>query len=209
MQYETRPRIVIADDHKMLTDCLTPMLEQQFEIVGAAENGRGLVERVEALLPDAVVLDISMPGMNGLEAARRISQKYPGIKLIFLTMHTERPYVEEAFRSGASAYVLKRAAASELVEAVRAALQGRAYVSPNITQPAQFQRAGGRTGLTARQREVLQLVAEGRSAKQIAAELNISPKTVELHKAAIMDRVGLRTTAELTRWALEHLIAGA
>jgi DNA-binding NarL/FixJ family response regulator len=208
VQYESRPRIVIADDHKMLTDCLTPILAQHFEVVGVAENGRGLIEQVDAMLPDAVVLDISMPSMNGLEAARRISQKYPAIKLIFLTMHTERPYVEEAFRAGASAYVLKRAAAAELVEAVRSALAGRVYVSPTITQPAQYQPAAGRTGLTARQREVLQLVAEGRSAKQIAAELNISPKTVEFHKAAIMDRVGLRTTAELTRWALEHLIAG-
>ncbi len=209
MQYESRPRIVLADDHKMLTDCLAPILAQDFEVVGVAENGRGLIERVDAVLPDAVVLDISMPAMNGLEAARRISQRHPGIKLIFLTMHTERPYVDEAFRSGASAFVLKRAAASELVEAVRSALAGRVYVSPTITQPTQYQRIAGSTGLTSRQREVLQLVAEGRSAKQIAAELNISPKTVEFHKAAIMDRVGLRTTAELTRWAMEHLIAGA
>jgi DNA-binding NarL/FixJ family response regulator len=206
VQYEARPRIALADDHKMLTDCLTPMLGQHFEIVAVAENGRGLIERVDALLPDAVVLDISMPGMNGLEAARRISQKHRGMKLIFLSMHTERPYVDEAFRAGASAYVLKRAAASELVEAIRAALAGRVYVSPDITHQAH--RLGGPTQLTARQREALQLVAEGRSAKQIAAELNISPKTVEFHKAAIMDRVGLRTTAELTRWALEHLIAG-
>jgi DNA-binding NarL/FixJ family response regulator len=208
VSYQKRVRIVLADDHRLLTECLEPLLREQFDVVATAENGRSLIERVDALVPDVVVLDIAMPGMNGIEAARRISQTHPAIKLVFLTMHSERPYVDEAFRAGASGYVLKRAAAGELVEAVRTVLLGRVYVSALVAQPSMHPRVSGGSPLTARQREVLQLVAEGRSAKQIATELNISPKTVEFHKAAIMDRLGVRSTAELTRYAMEHLIAG-
>lgn len=204
-----RPKILLVDDHQILTDALRTALSDNFQVLGAYDGGRELLQALEHEVPDVVVLDISMPDMNGLETARRISAQYPKVKIVFLTMHSERPYVDEALRSGAIGYVVKREAAPQLVNAIRAAMAGERYISPAAAQPSpEFDTRRDKEPLTPRQREVLQLIAEGKSAKMIASTLSISTKTVEFHKAAIMDRLGLRSTAELTRYALDHLIAG-
>jgi len=205
----SRPKLLLADDHRMLTEALTAKLSEKFDVLGAFESGRELLEAFDRNPADAVVLDISMPGMNGLETARRVAAKHPKVCIIILTMHSERPYVDEALRCGATAFVLKREAASSLVRAIESALSGVRYVSPSAAQPSpQFAVKRDKDVLTARQREVLQMIAEGKSSKQMANALKISSKTVEFHKAGIMDRLGLRTTAELTRYALSHLISG-
>lgn len=206
-----RPRLLLADDHAILLDGLRGLLESEFELVGAVEDGRALLTAAEQFQPDAIVLDISMPLLNGIEAARHLRKSVPNAKLILLTMHSEAPFVKEAFRVGVSAYVLKRSASSELITAIREVLKGRTYVTPLITknmldlwlegamEPEKLFR-----DLTPRQREVLQLVAEGHSIKEIAAILNVSPKTVEFHKYRIMEGLGVRTTAELTRYAIKY-----
>ena len=207
-----RPRVVIADDHHILVEGVRRILETDYEIAGTAMNGRELIDVVIRVSPDVAVIDVGMPQMNGIEAARRLREFLPAMKIVFLTQQTDRAYVHEAFRSGGSAYVLKQTASSELTKAIQEAMAGRFYVSPSIASddmklvfdpnknPSEF--FGG--NLTPRQREVLQLVAEGKGAKEIASIMGISVKTVEFHKSAIMDELGLRTTAELTRYALEH-----
>ena len=206
-----RARVLVADDHKILMEGLRGLLNPEFDLVGTAEDGRALLAAAEKLQPDVVILDISMPLLNGIEAARQLKQTQPDIKLVFLTMHPDVAFVREAFRAGASAYVLKRSAASELVRAIREALKGRAYLSPLVTQDTldTFLERASRAeksfaGLTTRQREVLQLVAEGRSIKEIAAILKVASKTVEFHKYRLMEELGLRTTAELTQYAIKH-----
>ena len=207
-----KARVLLADDHAIILEGLQRVLEPEFEIVGRASDGRDLVNQARLLKPDAVVLDIGMPLLNGIEAARQIKTALPVTKLIFLTQMGGRGYVYAAFEAHASAYLLKQSAIGELQVALREALAGRFYVSPHVCKgvseamlnpnrnPAEL--FGG--GLTARQREVLQLVAEGKTAKEIAAYLTISTKTVEFHKSAIMEELGLRTTAELTRYAVEQ-----
>jgi DNA-binding NarL/FixJ family response regulator len=218
-----RIRVLMADDHTLVLEGLRKLLAPEFELIGMVENGRELLEAALRLMPDVVLLDISMPILNGFEAARKLKSKLPSVKIIFLTMHSEKAYVAEAFNTGASGYLLKRSAASELVFAIKEVMKGRFYVTPLVAKDvmdmyldpqqrsrARLARLSGTDGsLTARQREVLQLVAEGRTNKEIAAIMNISIKTVEFHKAGIMGRLGLRTTAELTRYALVHGIAGA
>lgn len=207
-----RPRVVIADDHHILVEGVRRLLESDYEITGTAANGRELVETVTRLKPELVVLDIGMPLLNGIEASRQIKSALPAIRIVFLTQQADKAYVHAAFRSGACAYVLKQSAATELLQAMKEATAGRYYVSPSLTSedikgrfdanrnPSEL--FGG--SLTPRQREVLQLVAEGKGAKEIATIMGISVKTVEFHKSAIMDELGLRTTAELTRYAIEH-----
>jgi DNA-binding NarL/FixJ family response regulator len=206
-----RPRVLLADDHTILLEGLKGLLEPDFDLVGTAENGSELLTAAEKLEPDVILLDISMPVLNGIEAARRLKEQNSKAKIVFLTMHADSRFVKEAFRVGASGYLLKRAASAELVSALREVLDGRFYVTPLITKDIMQSLldpnfAGeDRTGqLTSRQREVLQLVAEGKSLKEIAAKLNLSTKTVEYHKRSIMDELGLRTTAELTRYAVKH-----
>lgn len=206
-----RPRLLLADDHTLMMEGLKKLLESDFELVGAVENGRALVVAAQQLRPDVILLDISMPLLNGIEAAHQLNKTLPNAKLVFVTMHADPAYVEEGFRAGASGYVLKRSAASELIRAIWHVLKGRRYVTPLLAKeapegpsvsasgPPQFGR-----GLTSRQRELLQLIAEGRSAKEIATILNVSPKTVEFHKSNVMRKLGLRTTAELTRYAIRH-----
>lgn len=206
-----RPRVLLADDHTLVLEGLRRLLEDRCELVGMVEDGRALVEAAPKLAPDIVLLDISMPLLNGLDAARRLRTLVPDTRIIFLTMHADPTYASEAFDAGAAGYLLKRSAASELNVAIATVLAGRKYLTPLITSDAL--RASvprsvtvpptlGR--LTPRQREVLQLVAEGHTAKDIAARLGISVKTVEFHKASIMDRLGVRTASELTKYAVAH-----
>jgi DNA-binding NarL/FixJ family response regulator len=206
-----RPRVLLADDHTLVLEGLSKLLEDDCELVGTVEDGRALVEAAERLRPDVILLDISMPLLNGLEAARIVRTRVPAAKIIFLTMHADPTYAREAFRAGASGYLLKRSAASELATAISTVLSGRQYVTP-LFPPEVLRPSGGdlrtlapQSGiLTSRQREVLQLVAEGHTAKEIAALLKISKKTVDFHKYRIMDRLGLRTASELTKYAVAH-----
>jgi DNA-binding NarL/FixJ family response regulator len=205
-------RVLLGEDHAIVREGLVRLLEPAFNVVGAAGDGFSLVAEAERLCPDAVILDIGLPLLNGVEAARQIHQRVPDVRIVFLTQQSGKEYIQAAFRLGASAYVLKNAAATELVAAVQEVLSGRRYLchelrhrfgEPDLDSSAIWADLFPEP-LTARQRQVLQLVAEGKSAKEMAYILNISVKTVEFHKAAIMDELGLRTTAELTRYAIEH-----
>jgi DNA-binding NarL/FixJ family response regulator len=207
-----RPRILLADDHTLLLDGMCKLLENDFTLIGTVSNGRELLAEAERLMPDVILLDISMPLLNGLDAARQLKQRGVRAKLVFVTMHNGTDYVQEAFRAGASAYVLKQAAAAELVGAVHEVLRGNSYISPTVnkdvlaTLNSARQPVSGRGSgeLTMRQREVLQLVAEGHAAKSVADLLHISQKTVEFHKASMMRQLGLRSSAELIRYAINH-----
>ena len=211
---DRQTRILIAEDHTLMAEGLRRLLECEFESVATVGNGRELLDEVAATKPDVVLLDIGMPLLNGIEATRRFSKTAPGTKVIIVTAHNEPQYVVEAFRAGATGFVLKRCALTELVAAIRQVLDGKTYVTPLVADRAveaaresQIRPVG--PSLTSRQREVLQLVAEGCTAKEIANVLKVSVKTAVFHKMAIMDKLGLRTTAELTRYALEHGIATA
>jgi len=206
-----KPRLLLADDHTLVLEGLKKILEVGVEPVGSADNGRDLLRLAEELKPDVILLDISMPLLNGIDACKQLIKISPQAKVIFVTMHADADYVAEAFRSGASGYLLKRSAASELVNAIHEVLKGRCYVTPLVTREALSPLLGSgqdnrklSSMLTSRQREVLQLVAEGRSVKEIATLLQISAKTVEFHKCALMERLDIHTTAELTRYAIEH-----
>lgn len=205
-------RVVIAEDHTLMAEGLRKLLECDFGSVEIVSNGRELLDVVAASRPDVVLVDIGMPLLNGIEAARRCSKISPETKIVIVTAHNEPQYVVESFRAGATAFVLKRCALAELVNAIRQVLSGHTYVTPLVADRAlEAARDSVRPGpsLTSRQREVLQLVAEGCTAKEIANVLKLSVKTAVFHKMAIMDKLGLRTTAELTRYALEHGIATA
>ena len=206
-----RPRILIADDHSMILAGLRKLVEADGDVVGAVEDGRALVEEAQRLRPDVILLDISMPLLNGLDAARQLTKLVPDSKLIFLTMHATPTYATEAFKAGASGYLIKRSAASELKQAIHAVMRGQHYMTPLITKdvlaatlhpPQAPVRQRPMASLTPRQREVLQLIAEGKGTKDIATLLNISVKTVEFHKSRIMDELDLHSTAELTKYAV-------
>lgn len=207
----SRPRVLLGDDHTLVLDGFRKLLEDRCEVVGTAEDGRTLLRMAQELQPDIVTLDISMPQLNGVDAARKLKKILPRIKLIFVTMHADPAYVNEAFKAGASGYLLKRSAGSELLQAIQSVMDGQCYVTPLVAKGlVQSVITGGRPQvlkdklLTARQREVLQLVAEGMTVKEIASALNLSPKTVEFHKSQIMTELDLHTTAELTKYALVH-----
>jgi DNA-binding NarL/FixJ family response regulator len=208
---------MIADDHTLMTEGLRRLLEADFDVIGTASNGRELLSMLNSMAPDVIVLDIAMPDLNGIEAARLISKSYPNVKLVFVTQQIDRHYVQAAFRAGASAFVAKQSASTELQGAIHGALRGQTYIT-SVPGPGQTTLpdvskivAGDVTdsSLTPRQRQVLQLTAEGRTVKEIGVSLKISPKTVEFHKAAIMDQLGLRNTADLTRYAVSHGIIRA
>jgi DNA-binding NarL/FixJ family response regulator len=207
-----RARILLADDHSLVAAGISKLLESEFELIGTVGDGRALVAAAKSDPPDVILLDISMPILNGFEAARQIRAALPNVKLIFVTVHSDNAYVMEAFRAGGAGYVLKRSAASELPAAIHEVLNGNLYVTPLIGKAsAEDFRNGHETQkpiLSGRQREVLQLVAEGYSAKEIAKLLSISSKTVEFHKGLIMKKLDLHSVAELTQYALQHGIAG-
>ena len=208
-----RPTIVFADDHILVASGIATLLEEEFRLLGTASDGRTAVELTQRFRPDVALLDISMPLMNGLEAAREIRATVPTTKIVMLTMHSDRAFVEEAFRAGASGYVLKRSVAGELPDAIRDVLLDRLYVTPLIADfaPEDFVASAADSGaieLSSRQRQVLKLLAEGRSARQAAAVLQVSAKTIEFHKARIKEKLGIRTTAELTQYAVRMGIVG-
>jgi DNA-binding NarL/FixJ family response regulator len=207
----TRPRIVIADDHQILAEGLRGLLEPEFEVVGVVADGRELVAAAKKHGPDVIVADVTMPSLNGIDAAVQLRDVGVKAKVVFLTMHRDVSYARRAMEAGAAGFVLKHSVASELVTAVREALKGRTYVTPMIAGELLQSYREGDSGphdpehrLTARQREVLQLFAEGRSAKEVAAVLQISTRTAEAHKAHILEALGLRTTAELVQYAIRN-----
>ncbi len=201
------PTVLMADDHALVAEGIGKLLEGHFELAGKFVDGYALVRAARELQPDLILADISMPNMSGIEAARQILRENPEARIIFITQHTDPQYVREAIRAGALGYVIKQSASSELLTALQWALEGRMYISPAIP-PEALTASSLDDLLTARQREVLRLVADGLSAKQIAKVLTISTKTVEFHKAALMERLGVRSTAQLTRYALEHHLVG-
>lgn len=209
-----KPRIILADDHVMLMEAFEGLLSDQYQIVDKVADGRSLIEATERLKPDVIVADVSMPLLNGLDAARQIKISMPDVKIIFLTVSQESDLVTEAFQCGASGYVLKNSAASELIEAIEQALRGRSYVTPLVTKGmVNAFIKGPKTGqtsarLTRRQREVIQLLAEGNSMKQVANILQISPRTVAFHKYRSMEELQIHSNAELIRFAIsKHLVS--
>ena len=202
--------VILADDHRIMAEGLAKLLEPDFEVLEVVENGRELVQQAKRLRPDLIVADISMPELNGIDALIQLKAAKLPSRVIFLTMHPEAVYAVRAFEAGAFGYVLKHDARRELNAAMHAALAGRTYVTPSVAEKLDEPgRPHDPTGdalakLTPRQREVLQLIAEGRIAKQVAATLNISPRTVEFHKARIMRELGVNSTAELTQLAIRH-----
>jgi DNA-binding NarL/FixJ family response regulator len=210
-----RTRILLADDHTMIAAGLQKLLEPAYEVVGCVEDGRALLKAAARLKPDLVLLDVGMPLLNGLDAARELKKTMPGIKLIFLTMNTDSDIASEALRIGASAYLLKTSQPSELLQAIHDVVRGISYVTPQIIRaiketflrdPNALNRA---RELTGRQREVLQMLAEGRSFKDIANILQITPRTVRFHKARIMIELGIATNSELVKYAINHGVISA
>ncbi len=206
-----RPRGPLADDHELLLGAFEKLLAADCDIVGQVTDGRALVEAAGRLKPEVIVLDIAMPQLNGLDAGRKIKQSLRDVKLVFLTMNEDSDLAAEAFRAGASAYLLKRSAASELGTAIREVMQGRSYVTPLVTEGLvgsllHQEAAPPAHELTARQREVLQLLAEGNSMKEVAAVLKLTPRTVAFHRYQMMDQLQIKSTAELIRYAVRHHI---
>lgn len=207
----TQLRVLLADDQILVAEGVRRLLEGHCQIVGTIEEGLALIEAVGELQPDVVILEIGLPLLNGLDAGRRIKQLYPHVKLIYLTMYANATYVNEAMDIGASGYLLKRSAVSELVQSLEFVGRGHCYLTPLVTSgllqslsKGEFRPKQSYEQLTVRQREVLQLVSEGFTVKEIARLLKISPKTVAFHKANLMTELQLRTTAALTRYALEQ-----
>jgi len=207
-----RCRILIADDHRLVADACKKLLEPEFDVVGVVVDGRALLQATAELRPDVVIVDIAMPLLNGLDAGEQIKQKNRAIKLVFLTMSISPEVAAEAFRRGASAYVLKHCSADELSIAVRRVLRGESYLSPLITKDtvdfllrsdATFH---NKKRISDRQTEVLQLLVEGKSMKEVAYDLKLKPGTVAFHKYRIMESLGLRTNAELIEYAIRNNI---
>jgi DNA-binding NarL/FixJ family response regulator len=210
-----RPRVLLADDHPMVLEGIAKLISEFGEVVGKVEDGLAVLEEVRQVKPDVVILDISMPGLNGLDLARHLKAHHPGCRILFLTMHADLQYVSEAFESGARGYLLKRSAATELKHAMETVMRGHHYITPLIRQdawPVMRLSQNGRStyfkALTPRQREVLQLIAEGHTLKEIAFVLKLSPKTVDFHKSKLMETLGLHTVADLTKYAVSQGLLG-
>jgi DNA-binding NarL/FixJ family response regulator len=207
-----RTRVLLADDHQMLVDALKGVLEPRFEVVGTVRDGRALVQAAAKLQPEIIVVDVAMPQLNGLDAARQLKRVMPKVKLIFMTMNEDPDLVGEAFRAGASAFLLKQAAAFELTDAIEKVLKGGTYVTPSaaegqaniaLREPRSREHVAEPTP---RQREVIQLLAEGRSMREVASILNITKRTVAAHKYAVMEVLQLKTNADLVQYAIKHRI---
>ncbi len=199
-----RPTVAIADDHMLMAEGLAKLVEDDFEVVAKVDSGRELLRIAAQRPPDLALIDVSMPEMTGVETTRELLEMTPACKVILISMHSQAEMVREAFRAGASGYVLKRSAAAELLTAMWEVMNGNAYVSSSIAKEALSSLLAPAPTLTARQREVLRLVAEGHSAKEIAAHLAIAVKTAQFHKTSIMTRLGIHTTAELIKYAIDH-----
>jgi two-component system response regulator NreC len=207
-------RVLLAEDHTIVRKGLRSLLDGEagIEVIGEAEDGREAVEKVQQLLPDVVLMDIAMPGLNGLEATRQIKKRFPEVQVLILTMHANEEYIFQILRAGASGYVVKQAAPTELISAIWAAYRGDSFLSPSISktiiqeyirQAEAMAEKDSYDKLTNREREVLQLIAEGRSNREIAGLLHISVKTVETHRANLMDKLDIHSTAELTQYAIQ------
>ena len=210
-----RTSIVLADDHVLILEAIKRMLEPEFDVLGTFANGRALLDAAPELDPDLILLDMHMPLMNGLCAGQRLKQLMPRVKLIYLTMSLDSDLAGEAFRMGASGYVLKSSATSELIDAIHEVSRGRSYITPLMTKGMVgtfFQNVKPRKNqekLTLRQKEVLQLLAEGRSMKEVAFMLNVTPRTVAFHKYTMMEHLRLKTSAELIQFAVKSSIVAA
>jgi DNA-binding NarL/FixJ family response regulator len=203
----TRPRILMADDHVMLLEAFKALLEPDCEVVGTVTDGRMLLEEFARLYPDVVLLDIAMPLLNGLDAGRQLKAQRRSVKLIYLTMNPDPDLASEALRLGASGYVLKSSAARELKQAIQEVLRGRSYITPLITGDvvgSLIEQRTPRHALTSRQREVLQLLAEGKSMKEVGAILDLTPRTVAFHKYRMMEQLRLKSSAELVKFAVQQ-----
>ena len=206
-----RPRVLLADDHRIVAEGLKNLLSEEFELTGVVEDGRALIEAAQKQRPDVIVADISMPHLNGIDALIQLKKRDAGVRVVFLTMHRDVSYARRALEEGALGYVLKHSAATELVDAIRAALDGKKYVSPALAvelvesvDRARGDEADFVARLTTRQREILQLMAEGRSAKEIGDVLSISPRTVEFHKYQMMESLQLHTSSELILFGIKQ-----
>ena len=210
-----RPRIILADDHTLVLDALKNLLEPEFEVVGTFADGLALIDSAPKLNPNVIVLDIGMPTMNGLNAGQRLKQMMPAVKLIYMTMNQDPDMAGEAFRLGASAYLLKNSAGAELLRAIREVVRGGVYVTPLMTKDMvgsfiqNLKRRKSSNHLTLRQKEVLQLLAEGRSMKEAAFILNVSPRTVAFHKYTMMDHLSIKSSAELIEYAMRRSLVPA
>ncbi|MGD2079524.1 MAG: response regulator transcription factor [Nitrospirota bacterium] len=207
-------RVLLADDHKMVRDGLRTLLEKQpdMEIVGEASDGRDTLKLIDVLSPDIVIMDIAMPNLNGIDATHQIRQDHPGVKVIALSMHSDKRFVGKMLKAGAWGYLLKDSAFEDLVVAIRAVMQNKRYLSPDIAgivvedfvSPSRQMDSSAYSLLSGREREVLQLMAEGKTTRQIAEKLNVSIKTVETHRMKIMDKLDIRSLAELTKYAIRE-----
>ncbi len=207
-----RPRVVLADDHPLMMEAIKNLLGTEFEVVGEFTDGQTLVEAALTLKPDVIVLDIGMPMMNGLSAGQRLKRLLPNVKLVYLTMNQDQDIAREAFQLGASAYLVKSTSATELVSAMREVVRGGSYVTPLVTKGMygsiirNFKQKKRANNLTLRQKEVLQLLAEGHSMKETAFILNVSPRTVAYHKYTMMDHLSIRSSAELIEYAVKRSV---
>jgi DNA-binding NarL/FixJ family response regulator len=215
MSHPKPPRVLLADDHLLVAEALKSLLAAEFDLVGVVEDGLALIEAARKLLPDVIVADVTMPRLNGIGALLRLRQEGNQVPVVFLTMHRDVSFARRALEAGASGFVLKHSAPFELVQAIRAALEGRTYLTPQLAAEVLEAMNQGRgrpkdpiASLTPRQLEVLHLLAEGRSAKEVAAGLAISSRTVEFHKYQMMETLGLHTSAELIHFAIKNGLVG-
>jgi DNA-binding NarL/FixJ family response regulator len=215
MERKPSARLIIADDHRLLADACKSLLEPEFQVIDIVTDGRSLLKTALALKPDIIILDIAMPRLNGLDAGEQIKQKLPGVKLVFLTMNSAADVAAEAFRRGAAGYVLKHSAAEELLIAIRKVVQGESYLSPLIARETvtfllnQGKARPDEKRITKRQSEILQLLAEGMSMKEVANVLELKPGTVAFHKYRMMETLGIRTNAELLEYAIKRQMTSA